>query len=97
MITTSLLRSLVLPACLGASAVLAQSAQPQPTTAQVHINEAQVGQMFGHFDADGDKKISRAEAEAVEALSKDFRKFDKNGDGFLSLQEFTPAAPLIPW
>jgi len=92
---TSLLRCLVLPACLGTSAVLAQSA-PRPAPLMSSDN-AQVGEMFARFDTNGDNRISRAEADSVEVLSKNFRQFDKNGDGFLSLEEFSSAAPLIPW
>ena len=44
---------------------------------------------IGRFDADGDGRISRSEAQGK--LSDNFEKIDANGDGFLERDEIRKA------
>ncbi len=43
---------------------------------------------FAKVDADGDRMITRSEAEAMQGLPQQFGKLDANGDGQLTAQEF---------
>jgi len=97
--STALLRHAVLAACLlGSTAVLAQAApqRPHPTQAGPGDSPTLRG-MFNNLDANQDGKISREEATGgLQKLAQDFRRFDKNGDGFLSYAEFAAAMSEIP-
>ena len=46
-----------------------------------------VNARLAELDADGDKRVSPAEAAKDEALAKQFEKLDLNADGYLELVE----------
>ena len=51
-------------------------------------DKAAVETSFGRTDANGDGKLSKEEAVKLPAIAAKFDEFDKNKDGFLSLDEF---------
>jgi len=98
--STALLRHALLAACLiGSAAVLAQATPQRPRPAQAGPGDSPALRgMFSNLDANQDGKISREEAGgAPQKLAQDFRRFDKNGDGFLSYAEFAAAMSEIPY
>ncbi len=73
------INSLVLPAAfLAASAALA--------------GEQSLDQMYTALDTDYDGRISVAEAAADKAVLERFKDADKDGDGYLSRNEFAALA-----
>jgi hypothetical protein len=49
------------------------------------------GATFESLDADGDGRISKAEAEANENVKAQFSRYDVNGDGFIERAEVSSA------
>jgi hypothetical protein len=94
---TKTLRSVALTAAFAAMlplAALAQTAQPkqpaQPGGAgQAPASTPEVA--FMRADADGDGKLSKAEAARIPSISSKFDALDKDKDGALSMGEFMTA------
>jgi Ca2+-binding EF-hand superfamily protein len=53
--------------------------------------QAHAGERWKHLDADGDGRISRAEAAKFPRLAEHFDAIDTNGDGFLTPDELKAA------
>lgn len=51
---------------------------------------------FAKVDADGDRVITRNEADAMQGLPQQFGKLDANGDGKLTAQEFAALSVNAP-
>jgi len=70
--------------------------QPPPTTTQDYAQDAtaeapqaQQGQVtWADLDADGDGKLSQAEAAGLEGLAQVFSDVDADGDGFITPEEY---------
>ena len=58
---------------------------PQPS------EPPQKGATFESLDANGDGKISKAEAAANSDVSAQFSRYDQNGDGFIERAEVSSA------
>lgn len=72
---------------LAVSAQTVQSAVPAPSEASMAA--------FKRADADGDGKLSKAEAASFPAIGERFAALDKDGDGFLSATEFAAAFDAV--
>jgi hypothetical protein len=82
---------------LAAAAVLVAAAAAAP----VPPLEQSRRQHFARLDTDHDGKVSREEFLApwrqhLEIAEKQFRQFDKNGDGYLTPEEYIPAKKKAP-
>jgi len=71
-------------ALLPIAAAMAQT-PPQPS------EPAQKGATFESLDANGDGKISKAEAAANSDVSSQFARYDQNGDGYIERAEVSSA------
>ena len=63
------------------SAVATQAAEDKPT--------ASAEEMFKSLDKDSDQRLSKAEAAADKSLAKTFAYLDADGDGYLTMREYT--------
>jgi hypothetical protein len=80
MITISKLLQVILIATLAVAA--AQAAEPdQP--------ESGAQETFKALDRDSDQRLSKSEAAKDRALMTTFAYLDANGDGYLTLREYT--------
>ncbi len=73
---------LLLGTTVAAHAQTEPPAQPQAESAE---------KAFKRADANGDGKLSKAEAARLPAISERFVEIDKDKDGFLSMTEFMAA------
>jgi EF hand len=96
--TKTTLRSVALIASLAAAlplAAVAQSAQPgqpaQPGGAGQTPTASTPEVAFMRADANGDGKLSKAEAARIPAVAAKFDALDKDKDGMLSMGEFMMA------
>jgi EF hand len=95
---TKTLRSVALFATLAATlplAAIAQTAQPGGTGGQAPAaNTPEVA--FMRADANGDGKLSKAEAARLPGVASKFDALDKDKDGMLSMGEYMTAfeAPM---
>jgi EF hand len=60
---------------------------PLAGMAQTPSDPPQKGATFESLDANGDGKISKAEAAANADVSAQFSRYDQNGDGFIERAE----------
>ena len=65
-----------------------QSAGADPSATQ-QAQPAQKGATFESLDADGDGRISKAEAAANQNVLDQFSRYDKDGNGFIERAEVT--------
>lgn len=85
------LRSVVLFTCLtlgGTSAVMAQTAQPQPSPPSPTMKAITPSEVFNRSDLNRDGQLSRQEAENLPSVAQKFDDWDRDGNGQLSLEEF---------
>jgi hypothetical protein len=85
----------------GAAAVLlpfagAMAQSSTPDQGAEPAQPAQQGATFESLDANGDGKISKAEAAANSNVSQQFSKYDQNGDGFIERAEVNSANTAPP-
>ena len=73
----------------------AQSATPAAPEAPA-ADKATIDAAFQRADVNGDNKLSREEAARMPAIAARFADFDKNKDGFLSVEEFSAGATSMP-
>ncbi|MDO9251883.1 EF-hand domain-containing protein [Hydrogenophaga sp.] len=83
-------RSVLLFAALtmgSTSALMAQSST-MPAAAS---SDQQISAAFANADKDANGSLSREEARSLPAVAESFAQIDANGDGAISLAEFTAA------
>jgi EF hand len=95
---TKTLRSVALTAAFAATlplAALAQTAQPKQPTQPGGAGQAPAASTpevaFMRADADGDGKLSKAEAARIPQVAAKFDAIDKDKDGMLSMGEYMTA------
>lgn len=95
---TKTLRSVALTAVFAAAlplAALAQTAQPKQPTQPGGAGQAPAASTpevaFMRADADGDGKLSKAEAARIPQVAAKFDALDKDKDGMLSMGEYMAA------
>jgi hypothetical protein len=95
---TKTLRSVALTAAFAAMlplAALAQTAQPKQPTQPGGAGQAPAATTpevaFMRADADGDGKLSKAEAARIPQVAAKFDAIDKDKDGMLSMGEYMAA------
>ena len=54
------------------------------------------GVSFESLDTDGDGRISKTEAATNDRVTKDFSRYDKNGNGYIEKEEVSPPAESVP-
>jgi hypothetical protein len=89
---TKTLRSATLIAALAAAlplTALAQQAQPAQPGQQPAASTPEIA--FMRADANGDGKLSKAEAARLPAVASKFDALDKDKDGMLSMSEYMTA------
>jgi EF hand len=97
---TKTLRSVALTAAVAAMlplAAWAQTAQPKQPGGAGQAPAASTPEVaFMRADADGDGKLSKAEAARISSLGSKFDTLDKDKDGMLSMGEYMVAfdAPM---
>jgi len=64
-------------------------AQSPTTPAEQPTQPAQQGATFESLDTDSDGRISKTEAAANQAVTEQFSRYDKNGNGFIEREEVT--------
>jgi Ca2+-binding EF-hand superfamily protein len=79
MITTNKLLTVLLLSTL--PVVAAQAAEDKPT--------ASAEERFKALDKDSDQRLSKAEAAADKSLARTFAYIDADGDGYLTMREYT--------
>ena len=80
MITTSKLLQVFLLSTLSVAAAQAAE-QSQPTSS--------AEETFKSLDKDGDQRLSKSEAASDKSLARTFAYLDANGDGYLTMREYT--------
>lgn len=71
-------------------ATQAYAQQEMPATPhQEETVKGTMSEQFRKLDNNGDSLVTMAEAQAVSALSKNWNRYDSNGDGSLDPQEFS--------
>jgi Ca2+-binding EF-hand superfamily protein len=83
------MQKLVLTAIAGTACLLAAAGVLADDDTQRKIASAD---SFAALDRNGDHRISRSEAGFDRRLSETFAELDTDGDGFVSIAEFTAAA-----
>jgi hypothetical protein len=74
-------------ALLHVGAAVAQS--PTTPPADQPTQPAQQGATFESLDTDSDGRISKTEAASNQAVTEQFSRYDKNGNGFIEREEVT--------
>ncbi|HKQ14270.1 MAG TPA: hypothetical protein VJT80_12620 [Steroidobacteraceae bacterium] len=76
------IKKLIPPLLLSTLSVVAvQAAEDQPT--------AGAEETFKSLDKNADQRLSKAEAASDKSLARTFTYLDANGDGYLTLREYT--------
>ena len=75
-----LLQVLVLSTLAIAGAQAAEQDQPAASSAE---------EMFKALDKDSDQRLSKSEAANDKSLARTFAYLDANGDGYLTMREYT--------
>jgi Ca2+-binding EF-hand superfamily protein len=77
--TNKLLEAILISTIAVAAAQAAESDQPASSAEE----------MFKSLDRDGDQRLSKSEAAKDRSLSRTFAYLDSNGDGYLTVREYT--------
>ena len=100
--TSRVLITAAVAALLQTAVAVAQTppAQTPPTSAttppeqgsptQHPAQGAQGGVSFESLDTDSDGRISKTEAAVNDHVTKDFARYDKNGNGYIEKEEVSP-------
>jgi hypothetical protein len=82
------------PTTTDATAKEAVTQAPEAPAAKQGMPVFNAGAIIAQVDKNGDGKVSRAEYDAIwrdkATAERNFKAFDKNGDGVLTAEEFTP-------
>jgi Ca2+-binding EF-hand superfamily protein len=92
---TRLLIAGAIAAMLPLAGAIAQSPTPDPAAEPSQPPQRQ-GATFESLDTDSDGRISKTEAAANQAVTEQFSRYDKNGNGFIEREEVTSANSSPP-
>jgi hypothetical protein len=82
------IRRTMLALAVAAAVPLAASADDRGKSSDPTSSQASMSRSFGSLDANGDGRISRAEASADDSLGGVFSNTDANGDDYLDASEY---------
>jgi Ca2+-binding EF-hand superfamily protein len=83
-----------MPLSMVAAMVFSAALPLTPALANTAATEA--GAVFKRTDANSDGKLSKEECQNLPAIAARFDEFDKDKDGFLTLEEFMAAMAAPP-